>query len=152
MLVSSIQECPPATSTYNSIWRLVSSIAAVAAIVLSVVTCTQSRVDPGVITLSLAVGVLCLVVVVHARFLSLARDQSRQTSERLSKRDREFQSIFENALDAILILDQNGVCQSASPSAGICFSARSNWIIGRPLRSFYMDTRDFDSMWTQLRV
>ena len=67
----------------------------------------------------------------------------------LSK-EREFQSIFENALDAILVVDDKGVCQEANPSAWELFGSRRDRIVGQQVRVFYSDPHDFDSMWTLL--
>lgn len=98
------------------------------------------------------VATLGAVAFVHARFLLVARNQNRRTSELLWTKDLEYQSIFENALDVILVFDDDGVCQSANPSARIFFSTPLDKIVGQPIRHFYSETGDFDSLWNVLRT
>ncbi|HEY2468232.1 MAG TPA: PAS domain S-box protein [Terracidiphilus sp.] len=126
-------------------------MASIAAIIVSTTAFALHEAGIGETVLLITIVTFFMVAVVHARFLSLARDQNRQTTELLWNKDREFQSMFENALDAILVLDNKGVCQSANPSAGIFFSVCQDRIIGQAVRSFFSDTHDFDSMWGQLR-
>src|SRR5689334_6022439 len=62
------------------------------------------------ITLGIAIGL-------HVRFLLLARREHRQTANALDATEREYKSVFDNALDGILILDDQSVCLEANPAA-----------------------------------
>src|SRR6266404_5132506 len=54
--------------------------------------------------LTLALIALCTAIILHARFLILARREHHETASVLDATEREFRSIFDNALDGILIL------------------------------------------------
>jgi len=95
---------------------------------------------------------LGIVTVVHTRFISFAQGQSRQTTNLLWNKEHEFQSIFENALDAILVLDGEGICRNANPSAANFFSTRSERLVGQPVRALYAEADDFLSVWNKLRA
>lgn len=60
------------------------------------------------VLLTLVLIALCTAIVLHARFLILARREHHETASVLDATEREFQSIFDNALDGILILDDRG--------------------------------------------
>ncbi len=134
----------------NRVWSIGSATASLAAIVLSVITFLVYHDDIGRGVLFFAIAILCVVAVSHARFLYLAREQYRQSNDRFLSKEREFQSIFENALDAILVLDGKGVCQDANPSACELLGARRDRIVRQPVRLFYSDPHNFDSMWERL--
>jgi PAS domain S-box-containing protein len=134
----------------NRVWSIGSVSTSLAAFTVSVITFAVygSSVGPGALLFALAI--LSAVAFFHARFLHLARERFRQSNELLLSKEREFQSIFENALDAILVVDGKGVCQEANPSAWELFGARRERIVGQPIRVFYSDPHDFDSMWVRL--
>lgn len=150
MLTSSVHDYPPPVFGSTPSWRVISVAVSLAAVTLSAVTFVAYRTDAGLGVLILAIATLCVVAVVHARFLAFARKQNRQTNESLLSKEREFQSIFENALDAILVVDGKGVCQEANPSAWELFGSSSDRIVGQQVKVFYSDPHDFDSMWTRL--
>src|SRR5882762_1630232 len=60
---------------------------------------------------------LCTAIFLHVRFLILARREHYQTASALDATEREFKSIFDNALEAIVILDDRGICLEANPAA-----------------------------------
>ena len=64
--------------------------------------------------------------------------------------EREFQSIFENALDAILILDDQAVCREANPAAERLFAVRRQTLIGQSIHRFYKDSSQFKESWERL--
>ena len=134
----------------NRVWSIGSVSASLAAFTVSVITFVVYGADVGRGVLFFAIAILCAVAVFHARFLHLAREQYRQSNELLLSKEREFQSIFENALDAILVVDGKGVCQEANPSAWELFGSCRDRIIGQQVKLFFSDPREFDSMWTQL--
>jgi PAS domain S-box-containing protein len=134
----------------NRIWSIGSTTISLVAISLSFVAFLvySAGASPGM--LFVAIGILSVVAAFHARFLFLAREQNRQAKELLVHKEHEFQSLFENALDAILVLDSTGVCRDANPSSWKLLSSRPEGIVGRPVRMFYSDPRNFDSMWSRL--
>ena len=68
---------------------------------------------------------LCITIILQARLLFLSRREQRETVGVLDATGREFQSIFDSALDAILILDDKGLCLEANPAALALLGARS---------------------------
>jgi len=70
--------------------------------------------------------------------------------EQLEEREIEFHSVFENVLDAILILDGRATCRDANPSALQLFGIRREQLIGRPIATFYRDRDRFNSAWKRL--
>jgi PAS domain S-box-containing protein len=75
----------------------------------------DGRLPPVLLTLVLIA--LSLAIALHARFLLWARREHRETSGVLHTTEREFQSIFDSTLDAILILDDQDTCLEANPAA-----------------------------------
>jgi len=136
--------------TPNRIWRIGSVSASLAAFTVSVITFVVYGADVGSGVLLFALAILCAVAIFHARFLHLARVQYRESNGLFLGKKHEFQSIFENALDAILVVDGNGVCQEANPSAWELFGASRDRIVGQQVGMFFSDPHDFDSMWTRL--
>ena len=134
----------------SRVWSIGSVSASLAAFTLSVITFVVYGADVGRGLLFFALAILCAVAIFHARFLHFAREQCRQSNGLLVSKDREFQSIFENALDAILVVDGQGVCMEANSSAGELFGLRRDRVVGQQVRVFYSDPHDFDSMWTRL--
>ena len=53
-------------------------------------------------------------------------------------------------MDAILVVDDKGICREANPSAYELFDSRRDRVVGHQVRVFYSDPQDFDSMWTLL--
>jgi PAS domain S-box-containing protein len=150
MLTSSVSDYPPPVFGSAPSWRVISVVISLAAVTLSAVTVVASCTDAGLWVLILAIAILCVAAIVHARFLAFAQERSRQTNEFLISKEHEFQSIFKNALDAILVVDGKGVCQEANPSAWELFGWRRDRIVGQQVRAFYSDPQEFDSMWTRL--
>lgn len=95
--------------------------------------------------LLLSIGIL------HARFLQLAQSQYRDKSHALEMYEIEFQAVFENTLDAILILDEQGRCRDANPSALDLLKIQRNHLIDRSIATFYPDQETFDLTWTRLQ-
>jgi PAS domain S-box-containing protein len=92
--------------------------------------------------------VLAVAIALHGRFLFLARREQRQTTWALDATEREFQSIFDSTLDAILIIDDRGICLEANPAAiGLLGTARPE-LLGHPIRSFF--SRANEGAWRRL--
>ena len=79
---------------------------------------------------------LAAAIALHVRFLILARREQRETANALSTTEYEFQSIFDSALDGLLILNDRGVCIEANPAALDLLGHKREEVIGRPIRDF----------------
>ena len=87
------------------------------------------------------------VVLLFSKFLFWAQKQEGEISGALHTSEREFQSVFENALDAILILDDNGICREANPAAEQLFGTPRPRLIGFPIERFYENSHQFQGGW-----
>jgi PAS domain S-box-containing protein len=134
----------------RTVWRIASLGVGCVATIVAIATFATHRVELGRELLAFAIGIFALIAGVHARFLYLARQQYAQTKGALEAREHEFQSMFENALDAILILDGHAICRDANPSALQLLGVRREQLIGKPIDIFYSDQREFHSMWDRL--
>lgn len=99
------------------------------------------------ILLTLVLIALCTAIALHVRFLILVRREHRETSSALDATEHEFKSIFDNALDSILILDDQGTCLEANPAALTLFGARYHELVGQSIRHFYAGGADFNETW-----
>ena len=100
--------------------------------------------------LTLVLIALSTAIILHVRFLILARREHRETANVLDATEREFQSIFDNALDGILILDDRGICLEANPAALGLLGAQRDDFVGHPIRKFHPMPDDFEETWTRL--
>jgi PAS domain S-box-containing protein len=147
--IRNFAESPP-QPTPSRVWSIGSAAASLTAFTVSVISFLIHGADLGHGALIFALALLCVVAVFHARFLQMAKEQYCQSNELLFGKEREYQSIFENALDAILVVDDKGVCREANPSAHELFDSRRDRVVGHQVRMFYSDPQGFDSMWTLL--
>jgi len=97
------------------------------------------------VLLALVLVALCAAIALHARFLFLARRQHGETARVLDSTEREFQSIFDSALDAILILDDQGICLEANPAAVALFGTERQEFVGYPIRKFYLPASSLEN-------
>ena len=139
-----------ARSLLELVWKIGSVLVGCAAVVLSLVTFALHRVELGSGLLVIAVLTFCSVAILHGRFLHLAQEQYRHTSGALQTKKREFQSIFENAVDAILILDDQAICRKANPAALQLLGVTREQLVGNPIVRYYSSRREFDSSWKRL--
>jgi PAS domain S-box-containing protein len=100
--------------------------------------------------LALALIALCTAIFLHVRFLILARREHRETASVLDATEREFQSIFDNTLDGILILDDMGTCVEANPAAIKLLGAQRDELVGCPIQKFHPTPDAFEETWTRL--
>jgi PAS domain S-box-containing protein len=100
--------------------------------------------------LALALIALCTAIILHARFLILARREHRETASVLDATEREFQSIFDNALDGIVILDDRGICIEANPAALKLLWAERGELVGHPIHKFHSAQDNFEETWARL--
>lgn len=92
------------------------------------------------IALSVAIGL-------HARFLVLAHREQRETTNALDAAERRYKSVFENALDGILILDDPGACLEANPAALDLLGTRCDALVGQSIGKFFVEDQDFNLSW-----
>lgn len=91
--------------------------------------------------------VLLFAIILIARFLILLRKDNRESASVLETTGREFQSIFDNALDGILILDNQGNCIDANPAAIGILGVDRNQLLGQSVAKFYADRSVFTANW-----
>jgi PAS domain S-box-containing protein len=133
-------------------WRIASvavSIVSIALILLTLGYKLRGSEPPSGLILAL-LAAFATVVLLLSRFLHVAHKQQGQTTAAFDQSERQFQSVFENALDAILILDSQGICQEANPAATKLFGLRRRDLIGRSVGDMYKDERQFQIAWQRL--
>lgn len=133
-------------------WRVASltvSLVSVALIALTLGYRLRGMELPAVLLLGL-LAAFATVVLLLSRFLHRASQEQLQTTGALNTTEREFQSIFENALDAILILDDQAICREANPAAELLFGLRRPQLIGEPIGRFYKNSSQFQETWERL--
>jgi PAS domain S-box-containing protein len=86
--------------------------------------------------LTLVLVALAAAIALHVRFLVLARREQSETARALSTTEHEFQAIFDSALDSLLILDDQGICVEANPSALALLGAKRDQLVGQAIRDF----------------
>lgn len=131
-------------------WRITSATLGCLAVCLATGLFVFSRNVPDAFLLSAALTVLGLIALLHARFLQFSRLRFLVTSRSLAAREQEFRSVFEGALDAILVLDDQMVCQEANPSAFRLFCVERDQLVGRSLSLFEADHGKFFESWQRL--
>jgi PAS domain S-box-containing protein len=132
-------------------WRIASVAVSLVSVALIAVTLGYKLrgADPPSVLLLALLTAFAIVVLLLSRFLRLANHEQTQTAGALDTTEREFQSIFENALDAILILDDQAVCREANPAAEQLFGIRHRELLGQSIHRFYKDSSQFNGSWEQ---
>jgi PAS domain-containing protein len=123
-------------------FRVAAAGLACAAVALAAAMLIRFRSQPSLILLGSAVIVLCIMALLHARFLQLAQTRFLLTRESLDRRDYEFHSVFDRALDAILILDDRLICQEANPAASRLLGVDHHRLVGRSMGQFSADSSE----------
>ena len=100
--------------------------------------------------LGFAVCLFGVLIFLHARFLYLARKQQQLTTGALDSTERQFQSVFKNALDTIMIVDRDGICRDANPAAEQLLGRARLKLIPKPLASFYRSQEEFTNFWRKI--
>jgi PAS domain S-box-containing protein len=99
------------------------------------------------ILLTLVLIALSIAIALHFRFLFLARREHRETASALDATEREYKSVFDSTLEAILILDDQGICLEANPAAQLMFGTRRDELVGQPIGKFCGGGNDFEGSW-----
>lgn len=90
------------------------------------------------------------VVVLFSKFLFWAQQEGGQFQGAFTSTERKFTSVVENALDAILILDDQAICREANPAAESLFGVERGELIGHPIGHFYKNSDQFNASWQTL--
>lgn len=133
-------------------WRVASvtvSLISVTLIALTLGYRLRGAELPAVLLLAL-LAAFATVVLLLSKFLFWAQKEEGQITGALNTTEREFQSVFENALDAILILDDEAICREANPAAEQLFGIRRPQLIGEPIARFYKNSDQFQEGWQRL--
>jgi PAS domain S-box-containing protein len=101
------------------------------------------------ILLTLVLIALAVAVGLHIRFLILARREHHETASALDATEREYKSVFDNALDGILILDDGETCLAANAAALKLLGTNHTGVVGQPIKKFFSDDGDFRAAWKQ---
>ncbi len=133
-------------------WMRAGSILISFAAITLLVTAFGARLYSGSLSsvlLTLVLIALCIAIVLHIRFLLLARREQRETASALDATEREYKSVFDSTLDGIVILDDRGVCLEANPAALKLFGVDHDNLVGVPIEKFYAGAREFKDDWNQ---
>jgi PAS domain S-box-containing protein len=87
---------------------------------------------------------------VFLNFYSLwhLRREHREADQAFRDTDCEFSSIFQNVLDGILIVDNEGDCLDANPGAAAILRSSTDKLIGQNISRFLADRDAFTQQWT----
>ena len=125
------------------LWFLISSLLLVAVAIILLVVVLGDR----VYTSNLSVAALAAVLLglggvafLYVRAWYLGRKGIYAT-------EREFTSVYQHALDGILILDDQGVCLDANPAAFALLGAPPAVLVGHSFAQFYADRLEFELSW-----
>jgi PAS domain S-box-containing protein len=97
--------------------------------------------------LALVLAALVAAIFLHVRYILWARHEQRETVRVLDATESEFQSIFDSALDGILILDHCGICLEANAAALSLLGTSRKELVGHSIRKFYAPVEDFENVW-----
>jgi PAS domain-containing protein len=93
--------------------------------------------------------IAALSVAVFLNFYSLrhVRKENREADQAFRDTDCEFSSIFENVLDGILIVNDEGDCLDANPASASILRFSVNKLIGQNISRFFADRNGFTRGW-----
>jgi PAS domain S-box-containing protein len=94
-----------------------------------------------------------LVALSFAIFLNIyslwhLRREHREADQAFRDTDCESSSIFQNVLDGILIVDDEGECLDANPAAAAILRFSTNKLIGQNISRFFTDRGAFTQRWS----
>jgi PAS domain S-box-containing protein len=132
------------------LWFLASSLVLVGVAICLLLLSLGSRVYVmGLSPLVFFAALLALActVFLHLRFFWKQEKEYQETATTLYATDREYRSIFEHALDAIIILDNEGVCLDTNPAALVLLGVPRAGLIGTSFARFHSDPMKFEREW-----
>ena len=133
-------------------WRLASFTVSLVSVGLIALT-VGYRIRGAELPSTLWIGLLAsfaTVVVLFSRFLFWAQKEGGQFQGAFTTTERKFQSVVENALDAILIVDDEAICREANPAAETLFGSSRPELVGHPIGHFYKNSDQFRESWQTL--
>jgi PAS domain S-box-containing protein len=136
-------EPPPRWFWISSLSLLISGIAFFALSML--VNNQKSRLFLGVIPI-----ILVCALALHAFYLLSAGRERHRVADAFFATEREFSSVFEHALDGILILDNKATCLNANPAALRILGIPREELLGSSFTRFFTDDRKFNQVWSLL--
>src|ERR1700682_186102 len=103
----------------------------------------------GLSTILLPALLIALAAAVFLNIYTLwrARNEEHQRDSASRDTDCEFSSIFRHVIDGILILDNEGRCLDANPSAATILHVSRATLIGQNLDHFFPDFQSFARIW-----
>src|SRR3984957_13159879 len=125
------------------LWLLVSNLLLCSVAIVLLLVALGNRVYGSSLSLmALVAGLLALAcsVVLHLRLWREGRRHARDT-------ERELEAVFEHALDAIAILDDDAVCVDANPAAFAILGAPRSMLVGHSFAQFHEDRQEFEQLW-----
>lgn len=128
------------------IGSLLISLAAVAFLALSFNSHLLSL-FPDSVWLVLLLAALVAALGLHMRFLLLLRKEHRETAKVLDATELEYKSVFDNALDGMVVFDNCGICLAANSAAEVLLGGACASVIGKRIVSLFDGVRDFASAW-----
>ena len=90
---------------------------------------------------------LSFAVLLNIYSLWHLRREHREADQAFRATDCEFSSIFQNALNGILIVDNEGDCLDANPAAEVVLRLSANKLIGQNISRFLADRGGFTQRW-----
>jgi PAS domain S-box-containing protein len=94
--------------------------------------------------------ILLCPLVLHAYYWLRAGRERHAVAHAFYATEREFASVFEHALDGILILDDQAACLNANPAALRILGVPREGLLGSSLARFFTDERTFKQAWNLL--
>lgn len=101
---------------------------------------------PGLVAVSILFA-LAIAVSMTSYSLVQIRSVHRATLQAFQDTDCEFSSIFQNVLDGILIVDDDGVCLDANPAALAILRVAFGELIGKKIDRFLANQDAFKKSW-----
>lgn len=130
---------PPVHRQRKQRWLRFASVLILLASVALLAASLTDRVFPGfrpVLFLAAVLAALGLAVALHVQFLFLARRAHLETNSTLDATEREYKSVFDSVLDAILIFDDEGVCLDANSAAMKLIGVGRGGVVGQKIDMF----------------
>jgi PAS domain S-box-containing protein len=140
---------------WSTFWPRFGSVLITLASLILLGLAIRGHLDSGPLSSSLLTFVLialAVAIALHARFLLFARGECRQTENALDAAEREYKSVFDNALDSILILDDESVCLQANGAALKLFGSDRHGLVGQSIDKFFAADSDFKTTRRRISV
>jgi PAS domain S-box-containing protein len=139
-----IRERSPSWLRFGSLATL--TVALVSLLISLFLNTYNSRFSPAFVTsVLISLGV---AIALTTYSLSCFRSEHRKADQAFRDTDCEFSSIFQNVLDGILIVDNEGDCLDANPAAAGILRLSANKLIGQNISRFLADRSVFTGRWS----